>query len=187
MGKLTFGMMCSLDGYISDANGKFDWGQIDEDVHTFANAEQARESTTIYGRRMFETMAAWDTLAEDPGVSQVERDFAALWRKTDKIVVSRSLAQVTTTRTRLVRELTAGDIEALKASSRGDISVSGPTLAASYLRRGFVDEVSLYYVPVVVGSGRPAFPDVASLLKLERIEVRPFNNGVTFMRFAVRK
>ena len=110
MGKLIFGMMTSLDGYINDAEGKFDWGQISEEVHSFANAEQANAGMTIYGRRMFETMAVWDTLAEDPNVSQIERDFAVLWRNADKIVVSRSLEEVTTPRTRLVRELSAQDI-----------------------------------------------------------------------------
>jgi dihydrofolate reductase len=187
MSKLTFGMMASLDGYINDVNGLFDWGQISEEVHRFAEKEQANSGTTIYGRRMFETMAVWDTLAEDPSASQAERDFGAIWRNTDKIVVSRSLPEVKTTRTRLVRELSAGDIGKLKAESAKDINVSGPTLASSYLRQGLIDEVSIYYIPVVVGGGTPMFRDIGTMVRLERLEARTFENGVTYVRLAVRR
>src|SRR5687768_1911671 len=99
MGKLTFGMMVSLDGYINDRNGKFDWGQVSEDVHRFAEREQAREGLTIYGRRMYETMAVWDTLDQDQTLPQYERDFSHIWQESEKIVVSRSLKSVTTKRT----------------------------------------------------------------------------------------
>ena len=134
MGRLTFGMMTSLDGYINDHNGNFDWSHVSEDVHRFAEQQQAREGTAIYGRRMFETMAVWDTLAEDQTISQFERDFAVIWQQTDKIVVSRTLDAVSTKRTRLVRELSADDIRKLKAEFEKDISVSGPTLAAAFTR-----------------------------------------------------
>lgn len=187
MGKLVFSMMASLDGYINDADGKFDWGQINEEVHRFAEAEEAKAGTSIYGRRMFETMAVWDTLADDPSVDQAERDFAVVWRNVDKIVVSRSLAEVTTSRTRLVRDLSADEINRLKASSVADINVSGPTLAASYLEQGLVDEVSVYSIPVIVGRGTPMFPGVAETIRLERTEQRAFDNGVTFTRYSVRR
>ncbi|GGF44632.1 deaminase [Youhaiella tibetensis] len=185
MGKLKFGMMASLDGYISDVNGRFEWGQISEEVHRFAEREQAGEAIAIYGRRMFETMAVWDTLWEDASLSQAERDFSLVWRGTDKIVVSRSLRQVGTSRTRLVHALSAEDIAALKGAP-GDIGVAGPTLAASLLRQGLIDEISIYFIPVLVGGGTPMFPEMSALARLERLEVRPFENGVTFMRFAVR-
>ena len=187
MGKLTFGMMTSLDGYINDADGKFNWGQVSEEVHRFAEKEQANAGTTIYGRRMFQTMAVWDTLAEDQSVSRYERDFSVIWRNADKIVVSRSLPEVTTTRTRLVRELNADDIGKLKAESAKDIIVAGPTLAASYLKQGLIDEVSIYYIPVVVGGGTPMFQDIDATVRLERLDERAFENGVTFLRYAVRK
>ncbi|SET32981.1 Dihydrofolate reductase [Stigmatella erecta] len=179
--------MTSLDGYINDAEGKFDWGQISEEVHRFAEKEQANTGTTIYGRRMFETMAVWDTLAEDPSVSQAERDFAVIWQNTDKIVVSRSLPEVKTARTRLVRELSAGDIGKLKAESAKDINVAGPTLAASYLQQGLIDEISIYYIPVVVGGGTPMFQNIGATVRLKRLDERAFENGVTFVRYAVRK
>lgn len=187
MGKLTFSMMASLDGFINDVDGHFDWGQINEEVHQFAEREQANSGTSIYGRRMFETMAVWDTLAEDPGVSQVERDFAVVWRKSDKIVVSRTLKQVTTTRTRLVPELSAADVAALKASSTSDINVSGPTLAGYYFRLGLIDEISVYTIPVIVGAGTPMIQGIDATLRLQRQQVHAFDNGVTFTRYSVLK
>ncbi|MEQ5839068.1 dihydrofolate reductase family protein [Paraburkholderia acidicola] len=187
MSKLRFGMMASLDGYVSDVGGKFDWGQVSEEVHRFAEHEQTSEGITIYGRRMFETMAVWDTLAADQTVSQLERDFAVAWQNTDKIVVSRSLTEVTTTRTRLVRALSADEIRQLKAESPKDIGVAGPTLAACYLKQGLIDEVSVYCIPVVVGGGTRMFQNIGATIRLERIEQRAFGNGVTFMRYAVRR
>lgn len=187
MGKLTFGMMASLDGFINDSKGGFEWGQINPAVHRFAEQEQARAGTSIYGRRMFETMAVWDTLADDPDVSDVERDFAKVWRDSDKIVVSRALQTVSTGRTRLVRALSAQDIDALKAASPKDINVSGPTLAAHFLAQGLIDEITVYTIPVLVGGGTPMFQQVGGLLQLERVELQAFDNGVTFARYAVRR
>lgn len=184
MGKLVFGMMTSLDGYINDVRGGFDWGQVSEQVHRFAEAEEARVGTNIYGRRMFETMKVWDTMFEDQSVSPFERDYSLIWRQTDKIVVSTSLPEVKTSRTRLVRELTPDDVNGLKAESEQDISVSGPTLGSTLLRQGLVDEVSIYYIPVAVGAGTPMF-QVEGLVRLERLQVETFGNGVVFMRFAV--
>jgi dihydrofolate reductase len=183
MGKLTFGMMCSLDGYINDRAGKFEWGQVSEEVHRHAERLQANEGIAIYGRRMFETMAIWDTVHEDSSEDQFMRDFSRVWRKTEKIVVSRSLREVTTSNTRLVRKLTVSDIQAMKAEAKKDIGVSGPTLAADYLKQGLIDEVSVYYVPVVVGGGTPMFPDVTQTLRLELLDQRSFKNGVVFMRY----
>jgi dihydrofolate reductase len=185
MGKLTFGMMSSLDGYINDRAGKFEWGQVSEEVHRHAEQQQANEGIAIYGRRMFETMAIWDTVHDDPSEDQFMRDFSRVWRKTEKLVVSRSLKEVTTSNTRLVRQLTASDIHALKAATKKDIGVSGPTLAADYLKQGLIDEVSVYYVPVVVGGGTPMFPDVTQTLRLQLLDQRRFNNGVVFVRYRV--
>ncbi len=187
MGKLVYGMMASLDGYISDANGKFEWGHVSEEVHRFAEAQDAAVGITIYGRRMFETMAIWDTVFEDQSVGQFERDYSLVWRANEKIVVSRSLDEVTTTNTRLVRELTEEGMAALKQTSEKDISVTGPTLAASFLNKGLVDEVSVYTIPVISGpGGTPLFPAVDRLIRLERLEQREFGNGVSFARYRVR-
>ena len=184
MGRLTFGMMTSLDGYINDVRGGFNWGQVSEDVHRFAEAEEASVGTNIYGRRMFETMQVWDTVYLDDSVSQFERDYSLVWRETEKIVVSTSLEGVSSSRTRLVRDLTADDVARLKAGSAKDISVSGATLGSALLRQGLVDEVTLYFIPVAVGAGTPMF-QVDQLVQLARREVKPFDNGVVFMRFSV--
>jgi len=117
----------------------------------------------------------------------LQRDFAVLWQQMEKIVVSRSLTEVTTKRTRLVRELGPADIQKLKAESEKDISVSGPTLAAAFLKQGLIDEISISYAPVIVGGGTPMFQGVTDTLKLERLEVREFANGTTFLRYAVRR
>jgi dihydrofolate reductase len=186
MGKLTFGMMVSLDGYINDRNGDFDWGHVSEEVHRFAEAEQERAGTAIYGRRMYETMVYWDTADQDPALSAHFRDFALVWQGVDKIVVSKSLDSVTSRRTRLVRELSADGISRLKAEAAKDISVSGPTLAATFLKQGLIDEVSIYYVPVVVGGGTPMFQDVQQTMKFDRLDERAFENGTVFVRYAVR-
>ena len=183
MGKLTFGMMTSLDGYINDRHGKFDWGLVSEEVHRFAERQQANAGIEIYGRRMFETMAVWDTVHADPSAEPFIRDFALVWRQTRKIVVSRTLGEVTTTNTRLVRELSASDIRKLKAETEKDIGVSGPTLAAVYLKQRLIDEVSIYYVPVAVGGGTPMFRDVAQTLRFALLEQRRFENGIVFMRY----
>jgi dihydrofolate reductase len=185
MGKLTFGMMASLDGYVNDRDGKFDWGQVSEEVHRFAEQQQASVGAEIYGRRMFETMAVWDTVHGDAGAEQFMRDYSLVWRRTPKIVVSRTLGHVTTTNTRLVRELTGADIRKLKAETDQDVSVSGPTLAAVYLQQGLIDEVSIYYVPVAVGGGTPMFQDVRRTQRFELVEERRFANGLVFARYRV--
>ncbi|WP_224244178.1 dihydrofolate reductase family protein [Hyalangium gracile] len=185
MGKVLFGMMTSLDGYISDRKGSFDWGQVSEDVHRFAEEEQRRAGLTIYGRRMYETMVFWETADQHENIEPHYRDFALLWQQTDKLVVSKSLEKVTSKRTRLVRELTADDLRRLKASTEKDINISGPTLASSFLKQGLIDEVSIYYVPVVVGGGTAMFQEVWQTLKLERLEHRAFDNGLIYVRYRV--
>jgi dihydrofolate reductase len=183
MAKLTFGMMTSLDGYVNDAQGDFDWGQIDSEVHAHANAEAERIGTEVYGRRMYEVMVYWETVDDD---NDVEAEFGRLWRAKDKIVVSKSLDAVSSQRTRLVREFSLDDMRHLKATATTDIAVAGPTLAATYMAAGLVDELSIYYVPVIVGGGTPMFQHLPGALKLERLEERAFDNGVVFVRYHVR-
>ncbi|MNS61381.1 hypothetical protein D3C72_944100 [compost metagenome] len=181
MAKLTFGMMVSLDGYINDAHGDFNWGQIDEEVHAHANAEAMRIGTEIYGRRMYEVMVYWETV--DDG-DDTEAEFGRQWRAKDKIVVSKSLDAVASQRTRLVPALSLDDMRRLKANATSDIAVAGPTLAATYLAAGLIDEIGIYYVPVVVGAGTPMFQHVPGTLKLARLEERAFANGVVFVRYS---
>jgi len=181
MAKLTFNMMTSLDNYINDVNGDFNWGQIDEDVHQHANDAQHQVGLDIYGRRMYEMMIYWETY---DGSVPVEADFADAWKSVDKLVVSKSLKSVSSDRTTLIADLDIEGMRRLKAKRDGDIAISGPTLAARYLDAGLVDEVSIYYIPVVVGGGTRMF-QVNNKLKLERIEERSFRNGVNFIRYRV--
>ncbi len=186
MAKLTYTMMISLDGYINTAAGGFDWGQIDEAVHQHANDEARRVGVEIYGRRMYETMVYWETADSNPDSSPIEQEFAEIWQGHDKIVASKSLTAVTSRRTRLVRDLTVADVEQIKAGSAKEVSIAGPTVAAPFLAAGLVDEIGIYYVPILVGPGGIAFTGhLPQPLKLERMEAVPFDNGVVFVRYRV--
>lgn len=183
MGRLNFTMMASLDGFVNDAQGDFEWGQIDAAVHQHANDEARGQSTHIYGRRMYECMVAWETLVPD---SPQEAEFAELWKATDKVVVSRSLPEVASARTRLVRSLDVEALRQLKAESSGNLCISGPTLACQYLNAGVIDEVGIYSIPVLIGSGTPMFQGVSARLKCERLEEVAFANGVVFARYGLK-
>ena len=182
MAKLSFQMMASLDGFVSDLEGRFDWGQIDDEVHAHANAEARNLSLAVCGRAMYETMVYWET---HTSTGPIEDEFARLWQGLEKIVVSTTLTDVVGRRTRLVRGLGNDEMQALKEQTNGEISVSGPALAAGFLDAGLVDEVSVYSIPVIAGQGRPMFRN-KRFLKLERVENIAFGNGVTFLRYRVR-
>lgn len=187
MAKLIYQMQASLDGYVEDATGKFDWAFPDDEVHAHANQEQARAGTDIYGRKMYEMMVYWETADQQPETSPVAVEFAKYWQAVDKIVVSRTLTEVQSTRTRIVTSLSADDVRKLKAEADKDIAVSGPTLATQFLNEGLVDEISVYIVPIVVGGGLPMFKDIRHPIRLERIEEIAFKSGFTFVRYAVRR
>jgi dihydrofolate reductase len=186
MAKLTYGMLASLDGYVQDSTGQFDWANPDAEVHAHANQEQRRIGTDLYGRKMYEMMVYWETADQEPDASPVSVEFAKFWQDGDKIVVSTSLTEVQSKRTRIVPSLGADEVRKLKAESIKDIAVSGPTVASGLLNQGLVDEISVYYVPIVVGGGLPMFKDIAHPIRLERIEERAFASGFTFIRYAVR-
>jgi dihydrofolate reductase len=182
--KLTFfGMMISLDGFINDAKGDFNWGQIDKTVHEHANAETRQIGTMILGRRMYETMVAWETYSGD---TEFEAEFAKIWRGLDKLVVSKTLKQVKSKRTNIVPQIDLDEMRRLKASAPRDLAVAGPTLASTYLAAGLIDEIGICYVPVIVGVGTPMFQQVHQTLTLERIQELAFANGVVFVRYRVR-
>jgi dihydrofolate reductase len=182
VGKLIYSAIASLDGYVNDADGRFDWAAPDAEVHAFVNDLERPVGTYLYGRRMYETMAVWETMDEpEPEM----RDFAELWRAADKVVYSRTLDSVSTPRTRLERELEPDAVRALLASAPRDVSVGGPTLAAAALAARLVDVIQLYLNPVVVGGGTPALPDGVSL-DLELLDQRRFGNGVVFLGYRVR-
>jgi dihydrofolate reductase len=185
MAKLVYTAITSLDGYIEDEDGRFDWAVPDAEVHAFANDLEAGVDTHLYGRRMYETMAVWQTLGDEPGVSPVEEEYGHVWRALDKVVYSRTLDEVWTPRTRLEREFVPEAVMGLKAASDHDISVSGPGLAGSAFRAGLVDEIHLIVFPVVVGGGKPGLPrDVR--LDLELLDMRRFGNGAVHLHHRIR-
>ena len=185
MAKLNYTAITSLDGYIEDEKGRFDWAMPDAEVHAFVNDLERPVGTHLYGRRMYETMAVWQTVRDDPGVPAVEADFGELWRALDKVVYSRTLDAVSTPRTRLEREFDPEAVRRLKAAAHRDISISGPDLAQHAFRAGLVDEVHLFVFPVLVGGGKPGLPrDVH--VDLELLDERRFRNGVVHMHHRTR-
>jgi dihydrofolate reductase len=179
--KLVYSAIASLDGYVADVNGAFDWSAPDEEVHAFVNELERPIGTYLYGRRMYEVMAVWQTmpLEDEPAVM---RDYAELWRAAEKIVFSRTLDVVSTPKTQLERELDPDSIRRLKEER--DVSVGGPNLAGQALAAGLVDEVQLFLSPVVVGGGTRALPDGVRL-ELELLDQRRFANGVVYVRYRV--
>jgi dihydrofolate reductase len=181
--KLIYSAIASLDGYISDSDGKFDWAAPDEEVHAFVNDLERPIGTYLYGRRMYETMVFWETM-DDP--APIMRDYAQLWRAADKVVYSRTLDAVSSERTRLERELAPDAVRALVAGAASDVSIGGPDLAGSALRAGLVDVIQLFLNPISVGGGTPALPhDVR--IDLQLLDQRRFGNGVVYLNYRVAR
>lgn len=185
MGKLIYAANASLDGYLEDETGAFDWSVPDEAVHAFWNEHERGIGTSLYGRRMYETMRVWeddDWLADEP---PVVTEYAEIWRAADKVVYSTSLTEVSTARTRIERRFDPEAVRRLKEASDSDLSIGGATIAVEAFRHGLVDECVLLLCPVVVGGGKPALPQ-GMRLDLELLDHRRFDNGVVYLRHAVR-
>jgi dihydrofolate reductase len=181
MANLIYSAIASLEGYIEDEQGKFDWAEPDEEVHAFVNEIQRPVGTYLFGRRMYETMSAWETL-DVAGEPTVLREFAELWRGADKIVYSTTLESVSTARSRLERQFVPEAVRQLKAASARDLAVAGPALASAAFAARLVDELHLFLVPVLVGGGKHALPDQIHL-QLEHEEQRSFSSGVVYLRY----
>ena len=176
---LIYAMIASLDGYVEDESGRFDWAAPDEEVHAFVNELERPIGTYLYGRRMYETMVAWETMDDE---HPVMRDFAELWRAAEKIVYSRSLESASSARTRVEHDFDAGAVRRLKESAQGDIGIGGPELAGQAIAAGLVDECHLIVVPVLVGGGKRAFPDGVRV-DLELLDERRFAGGAVYLRY----
>ena len=185
MAKLIYTAFTSLDGYIEDDDGRFDWAMPDAEVHTFVNDLERPIGTHLYGRRMYETMAVWQTVGDEPGLPAAEADFAEVWRALDKVVYSRTLDAVSTARTRLEREFDPEAVRRMKEAADRDLSVSGPDLAQHASRAGLVDEVHLFVFPVIVGGGKPGLPRGVRV-GLELLDERRFGNGVVHLHHRTR-
>jgi dihydrofolate reductase len=179
MAKLIYSAITSLDGYVADENGNFDWAEPDEEVHRFINDLLRPVGTYLYGRRMYEVMLAWETLtlADQPPFM---RDFAQIWQAADKIVYSRTLETVSSARTRIERDFEPGAVRQMKAAH--DLSVGGPDLAAQAIRAGLVDEWHVFVAPIVVGGGTRFFPNDVRL-KLELLDQRRFAGGMVHLHY----
>jgi dihydrofolate reductase len=184
MAKLIYAAISSLDGYVADADGNFDWSTPDEEVHRFVNDLERTTGTYLYGRRMYEVMRPWETHPTDDDQPSAGQEFAKIWQVADKIVYSTTLDKVSTLRTRLEREFDPEAIRQMKSAAVRDIAVSGPTLAGQALKLGLVDECQLFLCPVVVGGGLQALPDNVRL-RLELLDERRFGNGVVHLHYRV--
>jgi dihydrofolate reductase len=182
MARLLYPALTSLDGYVADAGGKFDWAEPDAEVHTFVNDLERSVGTYLYGRRLYEVMAVWEDSESVAGQPPHIRDFAELWRAADKIVYSRTLEEVSTARTRIEREFDPEAVRRMMASAERDLAVGGPDLAAHAFRAGLVDECHLFLAPIIVGGGKRSLPDNVRL-ELELLEERRFANGMVFLRY----
>jgi dihydrofolate reductase len=184
--KLIYAAITSLDGYIEDEGGNFDWAAPDQEVHAFVNELERPVGTYLYGRRMYETMAGWET---DPTLAEHSpemRDFAELWQPAEKVVYSTTLESASTAKTRIERAFDPAAVREMKASAERDITVGGPALAAHAFRAGLVDECHLFLTPIVVGAGKRSLPDDVRL-ELELADERRFGNGTMFLRYRVER
>jgi dihydrofolate reductase len=184
MAKLIYSAITSLDGYVADEEGKFDWGEPDEEVHTFVNDLERPVGTYLFGRRMYEVMAAWETipLADQPSFI---RDFAEIWQAAEKIVYTKTLEKVSTPRTRIERDFDPAEVRQMKASEGRDLVVGGPDLAAQAITAGLVDEWHLILAPIMVGGGNQSLPDGVRL-DLELLDERRFRNGMVYLNYGTR-
>ena len=180
MAKLIYSSIASLDGYVSDEDGNFDWAQPDEEVHTVVNDLARSVGTFLLGRRMYEVLVPWETL--DTADQPTLQDFAEIWRAADKVVYSTALEAASSARTRIERDFDLDKVREMKASASRDLSVGGPGLAAHALGAGLVDECHLFVAPIVVGGGTRVFPrDVR--LELELMDERRFHRGFVHLRY----
>lgn len=182
MAKLIYSAIASLDGYVADKDGNFDWAAPDEDLHTFVNDLERPVGTYLYGRRMYETMLFWETeekFADEPPVAQ---DFARIWQGAEKIVYSTTLPAVGSARTRIERRFEPEAVRQMKETAARDITVGGSGLAAQAIRAGLVDECHVFVTPIVVGGGKPWLPDGVRL-PLALVDERRFGNGVVHLHY----
>ena len=184
MARLIYSALASLDGYVADEDGRFDWAEPDEEVHRFVNDLERSVGTHLYGRRMYEVMVFWETAggADEPAFV---RDYAEIWRAADKIVYSRTLETASSAKTRIERDFDPDAVRQLKEAAGRDLTVGGPGLAGQALAAGLVDECQFFVAPVVVGGGTRSLPDGVRQ-DLELLDERRFGSGVVYLRYRIR-
>ena len=182
MAKLIYSAIMSLDGYVADEDGNFDWAAPDEELHRFVNDLERPIGTHLYGRRMYEVMVYWETAHTVAGQPPFVLDFAAIWQAADKIVYSSTLDNVSSARTRIERDFDPETVAKMKAAAKDDISVGGPHLAAQAIKAGLVDEYRLFLTPVLVGGGNRALSNHVRV-NLELLDEHRFANGVVHLHY----
>jgi dihydrofolate reductase len=186
MGKLIYCLNVSLDGFVETPDKSVAWTKVDDELHTWFNDHMREMEASLYGRRLYELMAAyWPTAGSDPEATEVMRDFGRLWLETPRIVFSTTLRSVDFN-SRLVRGDVGDELARLRTEFDGDLEVGGPNLAAQFVRRGLVDEYQLLVHPVILGAGTPFFPQLDAPIDLELTETRTFASGVTLLRYERR-
>jgi dihydrofolate reductase len=184
MAKLIYSAFTSLDGYVADETGNFEWAELDDEVFAFINNRERQNGTYLFGRKMYETMAVWETPEVIP-LTGAGLEFTPIWQAAEKIVYSTTLQTVSTANTRLERTFDADLVREIKARATRRVSVGGPALAAHAIRAGLVDEYHLLVAPVIAGGGNPYLPgDVA--VKLELLDERRFDNGLVSLRYQAK-
>ena len=185
MGKLIYSAITSLDGYVADEEGNFDWAVPDEEVHAFINDLERPVGTYLYGRLLYEVMLGWESAHTRADQPPFMRDFAEIWQAADKIVYSKTLATASSARTRIERDFDPEAVRQMKASAGRDITVGGPNLAAQAIEAGLVDECHLFVAPILVGGGKQSLPNNVRL-NLDLLDERRFGNGMVHLRYGTR-
>jgi dihydrofolate reductase len=180
---LVYTTNVSLDGYIEDEHGAFDWSEPDEVLHNYFKSMEEQTPVTLYGRKLYETMAVWESDDWMKDFPAYIKDFARVWRMGQKIVYSRTLTTVTTAKTSLRKEFDPVEVQRLKDETNGNIGIGGAELAGAAIRLGLVDEVSLFVHPVVVGGGKPAIARGLTM-HLTLVETRTFEGGIVMLRYS---
>ena len=184
MAKLIYVSNVSLDGYIEDEHGSFDWTAPDDDLFAFITDLVRPVGTYLYGRRMYDTMAPWETDPALAAQSELMADFAKVWRAADKVVYSTTLDAVSTAKTRLEHNFDPSAVHNMKASATSDLTVGGTQLAGDALKAGLIDECHLFIRPILVGGGKPALPS-DTRAELELLDDRRLSNGVVYLRYRI--
>ncbi len=183
MAKLIYAAITSLDGYVADEFDKFDWAVPSEAVHMYINELERPIGSYLYGRRLYQVMVGWETVQSNSDQPPYIRDFAKIWRTADKIVYSKSMERVSSSRTRIERDFNPDQISMMKETSVRDLSVGGPNIAAQAIRAGLVDEYHFFVTPILVGAGKPSLPEKVRL-KLELLDECRFDNGMVHLHYA---
>lgn len=184
MGKLIYIATTSADGYVADERGDFEWTAPDEERHRFVNDLVRRAGALLMGRRMYDTLVVWEDPAIVTGASVVVADFYNIWRAAEKVVFSRSLQSPRSEKTRIVREFNRAAIHEMKVAASSDLTIGGPELAMQAMRAGLVDEIHLFVVPILVGSGNRAFKEGIET-RLELLAERRFHDGTVYTAYSV--